>query len=48
MCACRPRCRGPPHLQDKAENDLLGRSLGRTLNGGLLLASVGHLLVFGE
>jgi hypothetical protein len=35
-------------VQDKAENDLLGRSIARTLNIGLLLASIGHLLVFGE
>lgn len=38
----------PPLIsQDKAENGLLGRSVARTLNLGLLLASVGHLLVFG-
>lgn len=36
-----------PWLQDKAENGLLGRSVARTLNIGLMLASVGHLLVFG-
>ncbi|KAL4433392.1 hypothetical protein ABPG77_010245 [Micractinium sp. CCAP 211/92] len=34
-------------LKDKAENGLLGRSVARTLNIGLMLASVGHLLVFG-
>ena len=35
-------------MQDKAENDLLGRSIPRSLNFGLMLASIGHLLVFGE
>ena len=35
-------------VQDKAENDLLGRSIPRSLNFGLMLASIGHLLVFGE
>lgn len=34
-------------LQDKAENDLLARSVPRTLNLGLLAASIGHLLVLG-
>lgn len=34
-------------LKDKAENGLLGRSLARTLNLGLLISSIGHLLVFG-
>ncbi|GAB4819414.1 hypothetical protein N2152v2_006460 [Parachlorella kessleri] len=34
-------------LKDKAENDLLGRSIPRSLNFGLMLASIGHLLVFG-
>ena len=34
-------------LKDKTESDLLGRSISRTLNLGLGIAAVGHLLVFG-
>ncbi|KAI7838055.1 hypothetical protein COHA_008138 [Chlorella ohadii] len=34
-------------LKDKAENELLGRSIARTLNLGLMAASIGHLLVLG-
>jgi hypothetical protein len=33
--------------QDKAENELLARSVPRTLNLGLMGAAVGHLLIFG-
>ena len=40
-------CAAHSLLQDKAENQLLGRSVARTLNLGLMFASVGHLLVFG-
>lgn len=35
-------------LQEKAENELLGRSIARTLNLGLMAASIGHLLVLGK
>jgi hypothetical protein len=34
-------------VQDKAENGLLGKSIPRTLNLGLMGGAVGHLLVFG-
>ncbi|KAL6771398.1 hypothetical protein ACKKBG_A26210 [Auxenochlorella protothecoides x Auxenochlorella symbiontica] len=34
-------------LKDKAEAGLLSRSIPRTLNAGLLGASLGHLLIFG-
>ena len=40
-------CCTPSLLQDKSENQLLGRSVSRTLNLGLMFASLGHLLVFG-
>lgn len=36
-----PPTSGPVWLQDKAENDLLARTLARTLNLGLMAASVG-------
>lgn len=39
-------CR-PSSPQDKAENELLGRSIARTLNLGLMAAAIGHLLVLG-
>ncbi|PRW20778.1 Meiotic nuclear division 1 [Chlorella sorokiniana] len=35
-------------LKDKAENELLGRSIARTLNLGLMAAAIGHLLVLGN
>lgn len=39
-------CRPPPRrAQDKAESDLLALPVSRTLNLGLMAASVGHLLV---
>ena len=40
-------CCTPSLLQDKSENQLLGRSVSRTLNLGLMFVSLGHLLVFG-
>ena len=36
-----------PPLQDKAENNLLGRSISRTLNLGLMAGAILHLFVLG-